>query len=536
MRDANVVLTGFMGTGKSTVGRLLAARLGRPFVDVDTEIVARAGCTIPEIFAERGEAGFRTLEGEVCLDIARRGSGVIATGGGALLDSGVREAMEATGTIVCLTCDVDEILRRLGGALNRPLLGRSFGDPRLRIEQLLTERAEGYAALPHHVDTTGCAPDEVVEAVVGLLTEVVLPVRHETGTYDVRIGIGGLERLGDAMRSVGIERSAPIALVTNPIVHAYHGETALASLRSAGYRAEVCRVPDGEAHKRLETIERLCNDLLDIGLDRRGVVVGMGGGVTTDLAGFAAATFLRGVRVVQVPTTLLAMVDASVGGKTGVDLSRGKNLVGAFWQPELVVVDPRVLRTLPEVELQSGLAETIKHGLLGDPELFAELSVGSDDFAVWWSSDAVDRLVRAVRVKIAVVEEDPSERGRRATLNLGHTVGHAVEATSGYAIRHGEAVAIGLVAAVRLATALDEADIELVHAIESALSRWGLPTRCPDVEVGRLIDAMRHDKKRTAAGLRWILPHAIGEVTIVDGVPEDTVRRVLVELGARSES
>ena len=536
MGDGNVVLTGFMGTGKSTVGRLLAERLGRPFVDVDAQIVERAGCTIPEIFAKRGEAGFRTLEGEVCRDVGGRGGLVIATGGGALLDEDVREAMEETGTIVCLTCDVDEILRRLGGVLNRPLLDRSFGDPRLRIERLLTERAEGYAALPHHVDTMGCAPDEVVEAIVGLLAEVVLPVRHETGAYDVRIGVEGLERLGDAMRSAGIERSASIALVTNPVVHAYHGETALTSLRAAGYRVEVCQVPDGEAHKRLETIERLCNDLLNIGIDRRGVVVGLGGGVTTDMAGFAAATFLRGIRAVQVPTTLLAMVDASVGGKTGVDLSRGKNLVGAFWQPELVVIDPQVLRTLPKVELRSGLAETIKHGLLADPELFAEMSAGSDDFAVWWSNDAVDRLVRAVRVKIAVVEEDPSERGRRATLNLGHTVGHAIEATSGYAIRHGEAVAIGLVAAARLAVALDEADTELVRAIESTLSRWDLPTRCPDVEVDRLVDAMRHDKKRTTAGLRWILPHAIGEVTIVGGVQEDTVRRVLVELGARSES
>jgi len=245
---------------------------------------------------------------------------------------------------------------------------------------------------------------------------------------------------------------------------------------------------------------------------------------------------LRGVRVVQVPTTLLAMIDAGVGGKTGVDLPRGKNLVGAFWPPELVVVDPRVLRTLPDVELRSGLAEAIKHGIVGDPELFHGLSSGPDDPETWWSSDAVDRIARAVRVKIAVVEDDPTERGRRATLNLGHTAGHAVEATSGYAIRHGEAVAIGLVAAARLAVALGEADPSLVRAVESALARWGLPTRCPDVEVDRLIDAMRRDKKRTTDGLRWILPHSIGEVAIEGGVPEDAVRRVLTEMGARSMS
>ena len=536
MREGNVVLTGFMGTGKSIVGRLLAGRLGRPFLDVDTEIAARAGRSIPEIFAEQGEAGFRALEGAACRDVARGDEAVIATGGGALLDPGVRASFDTTGTIVCLTCDVDEILRRLDGSGERPLLDPPAGDRRERIERLLAERAEAYAAMPHHVDTTSRAPAEVVDAIVGLLGEVELPVRHEAGGYSVRIGLGGLERLGDAMRSAGIERSAPIAVVTNPIVHAHHGEAALSSLRRAGYRAEVCLVPDGEAHKRLETIERLYDDLLDAGLDRRGVVVGLGGGVTTDIAGFAAATYLRGVRVVQVPTTLLAMVDAGVGGKTGVDLPRGKNLVGAFWQPELVVVDPGVLRTLPDVELRSGLAEVIKHGVLGDPELFHRLSSGPDGLETWWSSDAVDRLARAVRVKIAVVEDDPSERGRRATLNLGHTVGHAVEATSGYAIRHGEAVAIGLVAAARLAAALGEADPSLVRVIESALARWGLPTRCPGVEVDRLIDAMRRDKKWTTDGPRWILPRSIGEATIADGVPEDAVRRVSAEMGARSGS
>ncbi|GAG50276.1 unnamed protein product, partial [marine sediment metagenome] len=233
-----------------------ADRLDRPFLDVDVEIAARAGCAISEIFADRGEAGFRMLESAACCDFARRSGAVIAAGGGALLDVGVREAFDATGTIVCLMCDVDEMLRRLDGAVDRPLLDRSSGGHRRRIEQLLAERAKGYAALPHHVDTTARTPTEVVEAIVGLLTEVVLPVRHETGAYDVRIGLGGLERLGDAMRAAGLEGSAPIALVTNPIVYAHHGETALASLRAAGYRAEVCVVPDGEAHKRLETIER----------------------------------------------------------------------------------------------------------------------------------------------------------------------------------------------------------------------------------------------------------------------------------------
>jgi 3-dehydroquinate synthase len=532
MGSANVVLTGFSGTGKTTVGRALAARLERPFVDVDAEIVARAGCTIPEIFAGRGEAAFRALEAEVCRELAKQAGTVIATGGGALVDPANRAALEESGTVVCLTCDVDEIVQRTDGAVNRPLLGPS-ANRRAAIEGLLSDRAEAYAAMRHHVDTTRRSKAEVVDAIVDLLGEVILPVRHASGTYDVRIGLGGLGRLGDALRAAGFERSAAVALVTNPTVHSHHGAAALDALRAAGFRPELFLVPDGEPYKRLGTVEQLYDGLVDAGLDRRGVVVGLGGGVTTDIAGFAAATYLRGVRLVLVPTSLLAMVDASVGGKTAVDLPRGKNLVGAFWQPELVVVDPRLLRTLPEAELRSGLAEAMKHGLLGDPELFEELSRRIDGFDSWWSDGAVERLARAVRVKIAVVEEDPCERGVRATLNLGHTVGHAIEATSDYTIRHGEAVSIGMVAASRLAAALGERPI--VDAVEAALARWGLPTRCPDIEIDRLLEMMGRDKKRGAAGLRWILPRAIGTSAIVDGVPEEAVRRVLAEMGARSE-
>ena len=536
MDDRNVVLTGFMGTGKSSAGRMLADRLGRPFVDVDAEIEARSGWTVREVFDERGEAAFRALEGEMCREVGGRTGAVIATGGGALVNPANRAAMEADGTIVCLTCDVDEILRRLDGMTDRPLLDGASEERRSRIEALLAARADAYATLPHHVDTTRRSPGEVADAILDLLNEVVLTVRHGHGTYDVRIGLGGLERLGDAMRFAGIERSAAVAVVTNPVVAERYGDEALGAVRGAGYRGQICLVPNGEEHKRLETVERVCDGMLDAGLDRHGVVVGLGGGVTTDIAGFAAAAYYRGVRVVQVPTSLLAMVDASVGGKTGVNLERGKNLIGAFWQPDLVVIDPRVLRSLPEAELRSGLAEAIKHGVLGDPDLFAELADGSRDPADWWGDGAVDRLARAVRVKVAVVEEDPTERGHRAKLNLGHTVGHAIEAVSGYVVRHGEAVAIGTVAAARLAVAVGEAEPALVDTIESAFRRWGLPTRCPEVDVERLLTTARRDKKRAAGELRWILPRAIGDVAVVAGVPEDAVRDVLVGMGARSEA
>jgi 3-dehydroquinate synthase len=262
-------------------------------------------------------------------------------------------------------------------------------------------------------------------------------------------------------------------------------------------------------------------------------VLSLGGGVTGDVAGFATATYLRGLRLVQVPTTLLAMVDASVGGKTGVDLPQGKNLVGAFKQPALVIIDPAVLATLPAVEFRSGMAEVIKHGLIGDPDLFADLE---SPVPIVPDGIPTSYLARALNVKIQVVEEDPFEEGRRAVLNLGHTVGHGLERLSGFRLRHGKAVAIGLVAAAWIAVALGRADPSLANRIEAALLAWGLPVRWPALDVDALWEAMTHDKKRRGGVLRWILPRELGNVEIADDVPPDVARSVLKNLGTRSEA
>ncbi len=533
MGKANIVFTGFMGTGKTTVGRLVAERLGRRFVDLDGWIVENGGCEIDEIFQAEGEGRFRELETLACREVGSQRGLVIATGGGTLLDARNRDLLERYGTIVCLTCEPGELVRRLRGNTVRPLLtpGKNLAE---QVEDLLARRAEAYAALPLHVDTTGQSPTEVAQSVVELLGEKTLWVRHPGGSYPVRIGQGALARLGDAMRGGGIERSAPVALVSNPTVHAYHGDVAAKALYRAGYTVEICLVPDGEANKRLSTVARLYDQLLEYGFDRQGIVVGMGGGVTTDLCGFVAATYLRGVRWVQVPTTLLAMVDASIGGKTAVNLPQGKNLVGAFWSPQLVVADPRLLTTLPEAEIRCGMAEVIKHAILADPELFAWLSSAPVAAETWWSAAAVDRLSRAMQVKIGVIEDDPEERGARVVLNLGHTAGHALEVASGHTVPHGEAVAFGMVVAARLAVRLGRLERAVGEEIEQTISRWRLPTRCVEISVDRLVVAMQHDKKRTKDGLRWILPSAIGKVECVENVSETDVRRVLAELGARS--
>jgi len=530
-----------MGTGKSRAGRQVAQRLGRPFVDMDAEIEARAGKPIPRIFAEEGEAAFRRLEAELCRELAARRGLVIATGGGALVDPANRAAMMQGGTAICLTCDPGQIVARLaaGGGADRPLL--AVADPRAEVDRLLAARRPAYEAIPWQVDTTGLSVDEVAERLARFAQAVTLPVRPGSvadDAYPIHVGPGLLGSLGSALRAAGVAAGTRLAIVSNPVVEPLYGARTRASLEAAGLTTLTSTIPDGEAHKTLATVASLYDQFLAGGLDRSSLVLSLGGGVTGDLAGFAAATFMRGLPFAQVPTSLLAMVDASVGGKTGADLPQGKNLVGAFKQPRLVLVDPELLATPPLAEFRSGMAELLQHGILGDPDLFAQLESPPSADPTGLPAPI---LARALQVKIDVVEADPFEQGRRAVLNLGHTTGHALEQISGYRLRHGEAVAIGLVAAARIAAALGRADVALAGRIEAALTAWGLPTRIPAGEpgqpftVGAIWAAMAHDKKRRGRAQRWVLPQALGRVEIAADVPPEVVKSVLRDLGARSE-
>jgi 3-dehydroquinate synthase len=522
----NIVLTGFMGTGKTAVGRVVARILGREFIDMDTLIADCAENTIPRIFAEDGEAVFRRMEKELCRELSGREDLVIATGGGALVDPENHTLMMKTGTVVCLTASRDEIVRRLNemDLSARPLLG---DNPQAAVARLMEARRDAYRAFPWRIDTTGLPVEEVAQRVIEIATEITLTVRHPGGSYEIRIGDGLLNHLGDLMQEK-VHAGGRIAVVTNAIVAPLYAAAVEEELRGTGFTPFICDIPDGEAHKTLKTVEHLYENFLNGGLDRGGVVVSLGGGVTGDIAGFAAATFMRGVGFVQIPTTLLAMIDASVGGKTGVDLPRGKNLVGAFKQPSLVLIDPSVLSSLPVEELKNGIAETIKHGIIGSPTLFGELESNPELAPI-----PAARIARALRVKIEIVEQDPYEQGVRAVLNLGHTIGHALERLSGFVLSHGKAVAIGLVAAAQIAVRLGRADPELVDRVESILSAWNLPIRVSPYPAGQVIAAMAHDKKRMNGRLRFILPRRIGEVEIVDDVPPEVIRIVLCEMKAR---
>ncbi|MFW6115649.1 MAG: 3-dehydroquinate synthase [Chloroflexota bacterium] len=542
----NVVLTGFMGVGKTAVGREVARQLGRPFVDMDTQIEARAGKSISRIFSEDGEAAFRTMETALCRELAAEAGArhdlvdgaIIATGGGALVNPENRALTRESGLVICLDADPEEILHRLSDSNSRPLLDGP--DPRTGVERLMAARRQAYGAIPWHINTTGLSIAQVAQRVIALIDAISLSVRHPGGSYAIRIGRGVLNHVGGALRAAGVPPETRIAMVSNDVVAPLYAARVEEALRASGLHPVLCVIPDGEQHKTLATVASLYDQFLAAGLDRTGAVLSLGGGITGDIAGFAAATFMRGVPFAQVPTSLLAMVDASVGGKTGVDLPQGKNLVGAFKQPLCVTIDPALLETLEAAEVRSGMAEVIKHTIIGDANLFQELNEAGTQRAPGDAFDTVTsaQIARALQVKIAIVEEDPYEQDRRAVLNLGHTVGHALEKASRFKLRHGEAVSIGMVAAARVSARVGLAEPSVVDSLEATLTAWGLPVRCsapgwPEFRADSLWEAMAYDKKRRGDALRWVLPVAIGEVTIRDDVPHQAVAATLKEIGAR---
>jgi 3-dehydroquinate synthase len=309
-----------------------------------------------------------------------------------------------------------------------------------------------------------------------------------------------------------------------------HRSAVEVSLAQADLDPLICVVPDGEVHKRLGTVKELYDQFIEGGLDRGSVVIALGGGVVGDMAGFAAATYMRGLPLVQVPTTLLSMIDSSVGGKVAVDHPRGKNLIGAFKQPVFVVVDPTVLDSLPDEEMRSGWAEIVKHGIISDRDLFGRLEEQPELRPS--AADLSDIIAAAIQVKIDIVEEDPYELGRRRVLNLGHTFGHALEVISEYQLRHGYAVSLGITIAARVAAATRLCQPQLPQRIEALLRAFGLPTQIHALRPEAVWQAMALDKKKLGSRLRFVLPRALGDVVITEDVPQDTVLGVLRELSS----
>jgi len=530
-----IYIYGAPGSGKSATGRILASRLSLPFYDLDEAIQERSGNTISRIFAQRGEMAFRELEQQELEKLSGCGRGVVALGGGALLAADTRRLAEASGTVVCLEAGQQEILRRLKAApsqgierMERPLLE---GDSAARLSELLAKRRGHYASFPLHLDTTHLDAEQAAWQLQILLGRYLVGLGNST--QEILVCPGGLDALGQLLSERDIHPPAIVVSDTN--IAPLYAERALTALENGGIPAQLAVVQAGEASKNIDSLQMLWDRFLEAGLERGSTVIALGGGMVSDLAGFAAATYLRGIRWVSLPTSLLAMVDASLGGKTGVDTSRGKNLVGAFHPASLVLADVQLLASLPEVELRCGLAETIKHGIIGDETLLSRSAsffdsrmhprTPSDRAQSGWDERETSELIsRAMAVKIGIVEQDPYEKGLRATLNFGHTVGHALEVVSAYRLRHGEAVSIGMVVEARLAERLELAEPCLAQAIAKFLTDVDLPTTIPgDLDPVEIRQAIQVDKKKAGGKVRFALPARVRKVLVGVEVPDDVL-------------
>lgn len=567
----SIVLVGMMGSGKSAIGYRLAARLGLPFIDADAEIATAAGMSIPEIFAKYGEAYFRDGERRVIMRLLNGGQSVLATGGGAFMDARTRDRIAERGVSIWLDADLKTLLKRVRRKNDRPLLHTA--DPEETLRRLLEARRPAYRLADIRVESNDAPQDTMADqtldalamglaavnetraaarekdaakimnhyhpsADAGATHREVIPVALGGRAYDIVIGAGLLAEAG--ARIAALAPGAACAIVTDENVARLHLDALRASLSGAGIRHETIVVAPGEGSKSLRVFGEVCDAALAAKIERRDLIVAFGGGVVGDLAGYVAASLRRGCRFVQIPTTLLSQVDSSVGGKTGINSAYGKNLIGAFYQPSLVLADVDVLRTLPPREFRAGYAEVAKYGLIGDKRFFEWLEADCD--AVFTSrAEQICAVAVSCETKAAIVARDETEQGDRALLNLGHTFGHALELLARYdatRLVHGEGVAIGMAMAARFSARLGLCAPADADRIEQHLARVGLPTRIdqiPDWTDGAdaILAAMYQDKKVEGGALTFILMRGVGEAFIARAVEPERVLAFLRDELAR---
>lgn len=520
---APVFLIGFMASGKSQVAPVLAQSLGVPCLDLDDAVERATGQSVAEIFESVGQEGFRKREREA-LELAAQTEQVVATGGGTACFGDNLAFMKSRGMVVHLATELATALGRVNDPSTRPLLAL----PPEEVEDLYRTRQPVYRRAHLSVSTEERTPTMVARAVSDAMAALAaLPdasalsasvVALGPRSYPVIIEDGALQQLGVLLRA-RFPKVQTIAMVSDHNVAKLYWARVVATLQTADFTVIPAMIEPGEQSKCVEVFAETTESLIGGGLDRSSLVVALGGGVVGDLAGFVAGTIFRGVPVVQVPTTLLAMTDSAIGGKTGINSRHGKNLIGAFWQPSLVVADPEVLRSLPQRERQAAFGELVKYGLLD-----AALLPGIESLARTLTGEVMqpsDDLAKTVRgcaaVKAAIVSTDERERGLRATLNLGHTVAHAIEASAGYgSLLHGEAVALGLIAACRVSATLAGTSTNLEEQVTELLEQAGLQTDLKPWLTPSVLAHIGVDKKRTGKKVRFVTVTEPGDVRLHD--------------------
>ena len=540
-----------MGAGKTTVGRALAKKLNKRFIDSDHEIEARTGASIPLIFEIEGEAGFRQRETEVIRDLTAQQDIVLATGGGAILTPENRAYLKMRGTVIYLRASVNSILQRTSHDKNRPLL--QTADPRKKIEELARAREPYYCDVADLIIETG-RPNmhALVQAILTQLQEltgkpfdtqasftddfaepsmnappsnpITLQVDLGERSYPIAIGQSLLSNPDLIGRHVTGER---VAIVTNTTVGPLYLDRLTKTLNAAGKQVTPIVLPDGEEEKNWANLMQIFDVLLGEKCDRKITLVALGGGVIGDMTGFAAASYMRGVPFIQVPTTLLAQVDSSVGGKTGINHPLGKNMIGAFYQPQAVIADTTTLNTLPARELAAGLAEVIKHGAIIDVAFFDWIEANIAKLVAKDAQALAYAIQRSCEIKADVVRQDEREGGLRAILNFGHTFGHAIEAGLGYGEwLHGEAVGCGMVMAADLSCRLGFIDEAAKQRVVALVHAAGLPAVAPDLGSERWLELMQVDKKNEGGQIKFILLRPLG-TPLIATVPHEVLLSTL---------
>lgn len=538
-----------MGAGKTTIGRLLARRLNMTFIDSDHEIEARTGASIPWIFEIEGEPSFRRREADVIRDLTAQNGIVLATGGGAVLNPDSRKLLAERGTVVYLRASVNSILQRTAHDRNRPLL--QTADPRKKLEDLTAQREPLYREIADLVIDTGrpnvqSMVQTILDQIAALEAARARKARNGMNeqqacttinvdlgerSYPIAIGRGLLDDAGLLTRHIGA--GGKVAIVTNTTVAPLYLEKVAAPLRAAGREVVPIVLPDGEEYKNWESLNLVFDALLANKCDRKTTLVALGGGVIGDLTGFAASSYMRGVPFVQIPTTLLAQVDSSVGGKTGINHPLGKNMIGAFYQPRAVIADTATLDTLPDRELSAGLAEVIKHGAILDAAFFDWIEQNIGKLVARDHAALAYAIARSCEIKADVVKRDEREGGLRAVLNFGHTFGHAIEAGLGYgAWLHGEAVGCGMVMAADLSHRLGLVDAASVDRVRKLAQAAGLPVTAPDLGTARWIELMEVDKKNEGGEIKFILVKPLGSPSVTGAPREQLLATLEATVGA----
>lgn len=521
-----IVLTGFMGTGKSSVGQELGRILGYKFIDTDELIEEQEGMSISLIFKQKGEDYFRMIEQETVERISRLDNTVIATGGGVIKNRNNVDLLGRGGVLVWLKADPEIILKRVmleGG--KRPLL--NVEEPLNEINRLLLERMKFYEWSDTSVDTNYITPQETAHEIIerlGLDTDGITVDLGER-SYNIIIGSKLLHILGLRLKEF---RPSKVAIISNKKLFPMFRDVILKSLREYHIVPKILLIPDGEEYKDFLWADYLHGELLKSKFDRNSMLVAMGGGVVGDITGFVAATYMRGIKYVQVPTTLLAQVDSSVGGKTGVNHLLGKNMIGAFHQPSLVLIDVDTLRTLPKREFSAGMAEIIKYGIIADRRLFDYLDANRDD--IFALGDSVISIIRrSCEIKAEIVSKDEREGGLRAILNYGHTMGHALETVTGYKkYLHGEAVSIGMAFAADMSVKMGMLKKGDAKKIRNLIETYELPNAIPaDLNNRELLEAIKIDKKANAGKLKFVLSESIGNVKIEEDIDRKLIKEML---------